>query len=159
VREKIDPLERELIEILLQFPQMIEQAALAVQPAQFTGEMGRTVFSLCARLWSEGILPDYDRLLLEIEDSVVKNLLVELDETGRRKDSAEADVWLGDVLAGFERRQQEQWVKGRTAALKQRQLAEEDELAVLVELERQQRARQQQQDLRDRQGISDPTDG
>jgi DNA primase len=159
VREKLDPLERELIEILLQFPQMIEPVALVIQPAQFGAGLGRSVFSLCGRLWSSGILPDFERLLLEIDDPVVKNLLVELDEAGCRKAGAEADVWLRDVLAGFERRQQEQWVQGRTAALKQRQLAEEDELAVLVELEKHQRARQEQQELRGRQGISDPTDG
>ncbi len=157
--EAVDPLERELMEILLQFPHFIEQVAVVVQPAQFASGRGREVYALCVRLWSEGILPDFARLLLEIEDAVVKNLLVELDETGRRKSGVEADVWLGDVLASFERRQQDQWAKGRTTALQQRQLAEEDELAVLVELERQQRARQQQQDLRGRSGISDPTDG
>lgn len=159
VPEKIDPLERELIEILLQYPEMIQQVAGVIQAAQFAGALCRLVFSQCARLWSEGILPDFERLLLEIDDPVVKNLLVELDETGRRKAGGEADVRLRDVLAGFERRQQEQRMRGRTAALKHRQLAEEDELAVLLELEKQQRARHQEQELRARQGISDPTDG
>ena len=50
-------------------------------------------------------------------------------------------------------------MRGRTAALKQRQLAEEDELAVLVELEQHERARQQEQAQRAGQGISEPTDG
>ena len=50
-------------------------------------------------------------------------------------------------------------MRGRTAALKERQLAEEDELAVLLELEQQQRARQQEQEERARLGISEPTEG
>jgi hypothetical protein len=110
-------------------------------------------------LWSDGILPDFERLLLEIDDPAIKNLLVELDESGRGKSKAESQVRLKDVLAGFERRQREKSLSGRTAALKQGQLPEEDELAVLLELEQHQRARQQEQDERSRQGISELTEG
>jgi hypothetical protein len=46
-----------------------------------------------------------------------------------------------------------------TAALRERRLPEEDELAVLLELEKQQRERQQQIEDRSRLGISDPTEG
>ena len=104
-------------------------------------------------------MPDFERLLLENDDPVVKNLLVELDDRGREKGGAEIEARLQDVLAGFERRQRNQRLQGRTTALKQRQLAEEDELAVLVELEKHERARQEQNAQRARQGISDPTDG
>jgi hypothetical protein len=62
-------------------------------------------------------------------------------------------------LAGFERRQRDHQLRDRTAALKQRQMAQEDELAVLVELEKHERARQEEQAQRARQGISGPTDG
>ena len=75
------------------------------------------------------------------------------------KGGADAEVRLRDVLAGFERRQREHWTRNRTAALKGRQLAEEDELAVLLELERQQLARQKENEERARLGISDPTEG
>jgi len=159
VSPSIDPLERELLEILSQSPTAIEQIAGAIQPAQFVSETCRYVFSQCVELWSRGIVPDVDRLLLENDDPVVKNLLVELDERGRAKLGADADVRLNDVLAGFERRQQNQRLQLRAASLKQPQLAEEDELAVLVELERHERARQQQKELRARPGISGPTDG
>jgi DNA primase len=159
VQQPMDPLERELLEVLLQVPAMFEQVALAIQPAQFAAGRGREIFSRCGQLWARGILPDCHRLLLEIDDPVVKNLLIELDEQGGRKKTAEAPARLQDVLAGFERRQQEHQLRGPLAALKQRQLAEEDEQAVLLELERQQRARQQQQTERARQGSSDPTEG
>jgi hypothetical protein len=159
VRETIDPLERELLEIVLQFPGTFEQVASVIQPAQFVSHACRAVFSQCAHLQSAGILPDFERLLLEIEDAGVKNLLVELDENGRRKVGADCDVRLQDVLAGFERRQREHWMRGRTAALRERQMPQEDELAVLLELEKQQRDRQQQMEERSRLGISDPTEG
>ncbi|MEX0978471.1 MAG: toprim domain-containing protein, partial [Pirellulales bacterium] len=159
VREKNDPLERELLELVLQVPQTIEQLAGAIQVAQIVGEGCRSVFSQCVELWAAGILPDFERLLLEIDDPAIKNLLVELDESGRGKNRAEAEARLRDVLAGFEHRQREQSLRGRTAALKQRQLPEEDELAVLLELERHQRARQQEQEERSRLGISELTEG
>ncbi|MEX0678437.1 MAG: DNA primase [Pirellulales bacterium] len=157
VHKKIDPLERELLELLLQSPQTIEQVAGAIQPAQFVGEACRRVVSHCVRLWSAGILPEFTRLLLEIDDPAIKNLLVELDESGRGKPPAEADVRLRDVLAGFERRPKDEWLRDRTHALQQRQIAKEDEAGVLKELEEYLRARDQQQ--RSRLGISELTEG
>jgi DNA primase len=158
-REALDPLERELFEILLHFPAMIEQIGGVIEPAQLTSEPCRRVLVQCLRLWSEGILPDFERLLLENDDPGVKNLLVELDESARAKAGGESELRLRDVLAGFERRQQEQWARSRTAALKQGHMPEEEELTVLQRLEQQQRARQQEQDERTRAGISEPTDG
>jgi DNA primase len=155
----VDPLERELLEILLHSPEAIEQAWQRVPPTQLLSEACRRVYENCGALWSRGILPSFERLLLENDDPVVKNLLVELDERGRLKAGGETTVRLQDVLAGFERRQQDEQMRGRTAALKHRQLAEEEALDVLLDLERQQRARQQQQETRSRSGISDPTDG
>ncbi len=159
VREKIEPLERELLEIVLQDPQTIERIANAVQPAQLVSPTCREVYSRSMALWSRGVLPEFERLLLEIDDPVVKTLLVELDETGRAKASSETEPRLQDVLAGFERRRREQSLRGRTEALKDRQLAEEDAMAVLLELEQHHRAEQQAREERSRLGISDPTEG
>lgn len=159
VREKVDPLERELLELILQDPRSMERIAGGVEAAQFVTDACRRAFAQCEQLWSAGVLPDFDRLLLEIEDEGIKNLLVELDESGRGKPAGEAEVRLRDVLAGFERRRREQALEGRTAALKQRQLAEEDELALLVELEQHQRARQLEQEERLRLDSSESTEG
>ncbi len=158
VRSTVEPLERELLEIVLHFPALMEQVA-SVQPAQFASDECRRVFLECQRLLAAGILPGFERLLLEIDDPVVKNLLVELDEGGRRKAATDAELRLRDVLAGFERRLDDRRMRGRTQALKDRQLAEEEELAVLLELEQLRRRQQQQQAERARYGISDPTDG
>jgi hypothetical protein len=146
------------LEILLRDADRIALIQERIQPAQILSPECRQLFVRCVELWSSGILPDFARLLLEFDDPVVKNLLVDLDEVGRDK-QAETDIRLHDVLIGFERRQHDDWLRDRTPALKQRQLAQEDELAVLLEIEQQQRARQQQQEDRSRLGISDPTEG
>jgi DNA primase len=159
VGEKIDPLERELLELVVQNPGLIEQVAGAIQPAHFVGEACRRVFSQALELRSGGVVPDFARLLLEFDDAAIKNLLVELDESGRAKGTAEQDVRLQDVLAGFERRSREQRLRDRTAALKTRQLAEEEELAVVLELFEHERARQQEKEARSRLGISELTEG
>ena len=159
VRETIDPLERELLEILVQSPTMVEQVAGAIQPTQFVSESCGHVFSQCVELWRAEIVPTLQRLLLENDDPLVKNLLVDLDHRGREKGAAEVEVRLLDVLAGFESRQRNRRMRDRTAALKQGQLPEEDELATLLELERHERAKQQQQEQRARHGTSELTDG
>lgn len=157
--EKIDPLERELLEVLLQSPQAIERVARVIQAAQLVSRNCRFVLSVCNRLWSEGVLPDFNRLLLEIDDPGVKNLLVELDEVGRQKGEAEFEVRLQDVLDAFSARQRDQGISGRTAALKQRQLTPEDELAALVDLVEHERAKQHAKEERARLGSSEPTEG
>jgi DNA primase len=159
VARAIDPLERELLEIALHFPERMSHAWGGVDPTRVTHEQCRAVCAQCKNLSAAGILPSFERLLLEIDDPVVKNLLVELDESGRNKVAADLEVRLTDVLAGFERRQRDHAMRGHTAALKQGQVAKEDELGVLLELERHERARQQQQEERARQGISELTDG
>ncbi len=159
VRESIVPMERELLEILSQFPALVEQVAGVIQPAQFVSASCRHVYSQCLELWSGGIVPDFERLLLENDDPVVKNLLVELDERGRAKCGSQPGTRLDDVLASFERRRHDEENRHQTTTLKQRQLAEEDELAVLLEIQRRETARQEQLEQRVRGGISEPTDG
>jgi DNA primase len=159
VREKIDPLERELLELLLQNPRMIERVSAAVEAEQLASATCRRLVAQSTRLWSAGVLPDYARLLLENDDPGIKNLLVELDEGGRDKPAAEAEVRLQDVLAGFERRERERAVIGHAQALRKQQLPEEDAQALLLELEQHFRAEQQAKAERSRLGISEPTEG
>jgi DNA primase len=158
-REKIEPLERELLELLLTQPELVERFASRIRPEQVTGERCREVYSRCVELWSQGIVPDFSRLLLENDDPVVKTMLVELDESGRRKAAAECQVRVHDVLAGFERRERERHVRHRTNLLKQTNLTAEDALAVLLEITHQQLAAQQALEERSRLGTSDPTEG
>jgi len=146
----IDPFERELLEIVLGQPSLVPQVLQAATPERLTTPTARDIFAICRELSAAGIQVDFDRLLLEIDDPQVKNLLIVLDEHGQQKGASELEARLQDVLAGFDRRSAEQFRRTHTAALKERRLAEEDELAILKQLEQQERKRQ---------GISAPTDG
>lgn len=158
-KEKIEPLERELLEVLLQSPGAIEQVTSVIQPAQLVSQVCRFVLTRCNELWAAGILPDFNRLLLEIDDPVVKNLLVELDEVGRQKGAAELEVRLHDLLYALTHRQRDQTMRGRASALRDHQLTQEDALTALVDLVEHERAKQQAKEERARLGTSDPTEG
>jgi DNA primase len=161
VREKIGPLERELLELILQQPQWVERFANVVQPAQLTGRTCQDIYSRCVALWSSGVLPEFERLLLEIDDPVVKTLLVELDETGRAKATVDNEARLRDVLAGFERRKDQPIIQSHKRLLSARSASPEEEDALLRELELIERKRLEQAQEREnyQQGISEPTEG
>ena len=148
--EKIDPYERELLELLLRFPQAIERASQSVQPEDFGFAPARAIYERCQELALRQVTADFARLLLEFDDPVVKTLLVELEEHARLKGQIELEETLQDVLTGFLRRQQQPLRRAQTLALRQHQLQEDEELAILLEIEQQERSRQ---------GISGPMDG
>jgi hypothetical protein len=148
--DQIDPYERELMSILIRWPDAITRVMHAIEPEELQNQVCREVYLLCCRLSDEGLVGNFDRLLLEFDDQQVKNLLVDLDELGQRRGAPDYEALLRDVLAGFERRKQQPWRHAQTAALKEKRLEEDEELAFLLQL---------QQQERNRQGISKLTDG
>ncbi len=153
VRGKKIPLaswERELLELVVAAPAILEQAAKLVKPAQLKAPFAREIYARAVELAAAGVMPDFSRLLLEFDDPEVKNLLVELDEQARLKPSAEFDVRLQDVLAGFQRRAGAAAMQTHTARLKQGQLSDEEAMSLLLKIQQQEKSRQ---------GISAPTDG
>lgn len=148
--DQLDPYERELLAILIRWPELITRVMHAIEPEELQNSVCREVYLLCCRLSDEGVAGNFDRLLLEFDDQQVKNLLVDLDELGQRRGAPDFETPLRDVLAGFERRKQQPWRHAQTAALKEKRLEEDEELAFLLQL---------QQQERNRQGISKLTDG
>jgi DNA primase len=161
VREKIGPLERELLELLLQQPQLVERFADVVQPTHLLGRTSQDIYSRCVALWASGVLPEFERLLLEIDDPVVKTLLVQLDETGRAKATVDNEARLRDILAGFERRRHQPVIQSHKQVLNTGSASPEEENALLRELELFELKRLEQAQQREsyQQGISDPTEG
>jgi DNA primase len=142
--------ERELLELVVAAPVILGRAAESVKPSQFQAPFAREIYGRALELAAAGVTPDFARLLLEFDDPEVKNLLVELDEQARLKPSAEFDVRLQDVLASFQHRAGAAEMQTDTARLKQQQLSDEEALALLLKI---------QQQAKNRQGISAPTDG
>ena len=98
------------------------------------------------------MLPDFDRLILQFDDPSLKSLLVDLDEQGRAKGSqmAEPAELFDQLLKAFQRRNLEKQQPGQLVALRDGNLAEDQEMDLLKNILQQERSRQ---------GISDPMDG
>jgi DNA primase len=142
--------ERELLELVVAAPVILGRAAESVKPSQFGATFAREIYSRALELSAAGVTPDFARLLLEFDDPEVKNLLVELDEQARLKPSAEFDVRLQDVLNSFQHRVGAAEMQTHTARLKEEELPEDEALQLLIKI---------QQQAKNRQGISAPTDG
>ncbi len=80
------PWQRELLEILLQFPEAVETAQSHIRAEELAYEPCRRIYRKCCELSGAGVTPTFEQLMLAFDEPVVKNLLVELDEKGRAKE-------------------------------------------------------------------------
>jgi DNA primase len=96
---KTDKAEYELLEIVLQMPQILAQVAEQLPPAVWRDGRRRAVFSACCRLAAAGIEPTVERLLLEIDDAQLKTLIIELDDLGQSRQRSERQSEVEQLLA------------------------------------------------------------
>ena len=150
--DAIDTYERELAELLIVYPETWPAARAAIAPAQLASSALRRIYETGCRLLDVGVLPDFDRLILEFDDPSLKSLLVDLDEQGRAKGSrmAEPAELLSELLKAFQRKEVEKQRPGQLVALREQNLADDQEIDLLKKIVQQERSRQ---------GISDPMDG
>jgi DNA primase len=81
--------ERFLMEILVAAPQLLVEVRESLACDDLRHPTHRTIYAKVCELNEAGILPDFDRLMLEFDAPEVKNSLVDLDE-GRRGKGREA---------------------------------------------------------------------
>ena len=157
----IDPWHRELLEIITQQPAAVALAAGAISPRQLAPGAARQIYAKFCELSAAGDPADASRVLTELEDVQLKNLLVELDELGRQRSAAEWEPRLRGLIADFRRREEDVERRDKLSALKERRHNEQEELKILLELHGQDRQRQAELEERqsNRQGISAPMDG
>ncbi len=148
----IPPWERELLELLLARPEMVGRAAGDVAAEQFSAPPCRRIYETACRLTAAGIMPDFDRLMLEFDQANIKNLLVELDERGRAKGTHEGnpELILKEILRTRQRYEAEKRSPAAIAALRDGGLDEHQQHALLQQLI---------EHARSRQDRTDPTDG
>jgi len=151
---RIDPWERELLEILVGHPELVSQARAEIAGERLTFEPARRIYQASCRLSGAGTTPTFDCLMLEFEDPVIKSLLVELDERGRAKEVTDPESLLASLIRSFHEQAAVKQRAFHTAALREGGLDEEQQRDLLREIEEQERSRQRAQ-----QGISDPTEG
>jgi DNA primase len=148
----INPHERELLELLIVYPETWSAARAALLPAQLASSALRQIYDTGCRLLDAGVSPGFERLILEFDDPAAKSLLVDLDEQGRAKGgrTAEPADLLNDLLASLQRKEVERQRPGHLATLRERRLDDAEEIDLLKNIFQQERSRQ---------GISRPTDG
>lgn len=149
---EIEPWERELLELLIARPECLALARSRVSAEQFNAGPCRLIFETCCRLDDEGVVPSFDRLMLRFDEPAMKNLLVELDETGRAKDrqTADAEALLDEMSQTKSRNEAEKQRPAHIVALREGGLDVQQKATMLEDIFRRER---------DRQGISKPTDG
>ena len=148
----IDAYERELAELLILYPETWPAARAAIAPDQLASSALRRIYETGCRLLDVGVLPDFDRLILEFDDPSLKSLLVDLDEQGRAKGSrmAQPAELLSELLKAFQRKEVERQRPGQLVALREQNLADDQAIDLLKKIVQQEKGRQ---------GISDPMDG
>ncbi len=149
---ELDPADRELLEILLRNPGCIAILADELMVDWIRSPMCRELIERCLQWHMEGEAIDFARLLLEFDDREVKNLLVELDESAKRKGAVDLDGLLRNLLATYRRRDAKHEARSKIASLKNTagELSPEERLALMRQIEEQ---------AKTRQGISAPMEG
>ncbi len=150
--DTIDACERELAELLVVYPDTWSAARAAIAPEELAAPALRRIFETGCRLLDAGVLPDFDRLILEFDDPSLKSLLVDLDEQGRAKGSrmAEPAELLQELIKAFQQKEVIRQRPGQLVALREQNLADDQAIDLLKRIVQQEKGRQ---------GISDPMDG
>jgi len=149
----LDSREIELLEILAVHHDLAELAIREIEVGQLKSECVRIIYRTIHGIYDSGGTPDFGNVLTALDDPGLKNIWVEVDERAHAK-AAAAQTRARDRLQGLisdfryttmtrDRRQQ-------LAALEEKRLDDQEELAVLQNLIAQERGRH---------GISAPKEG
>jgi hypothetical protein len=148
----IDSWERDLLETLLCEPEAVSRAAESIAAEELADAGCRAIYEKCVALCANSTLPDFDRLMLEIEDAELRVLLVRLFEGGQRRAEGGVDLaaHVPELLDSFALRRHTKHENAATAAIKARRLDPQEEHEKLLQLF---------QAKKDRQRTSKPTEG
>jgi DNA primase len=150
--EEMAPIERELLELLIAHPACVPAVRSQIGPEWAAAESSGQIYQTCCRLSDAGITPAFDRLMLEFDQPALKSLLVDLDEAARAKGTRDADpeALLRELVNTYQRKEADRQRPADLVALREGGLDDSQETELLEKIIRQER---------NRQGISEPTDG
>lgn len=149
---RLDPWERELLELLIRAPQAICEVLTAIGPEDFASAACRAIILALNDLAETHGEVAFADLMLSFDEPEMKHLLVDLDESERaqRIDAGEIPARLKTIIDSFARRQDNQKRRATVTALEERRLGDNEGLDALKQLIKQEQ---------NRQGISPSTDG
>lgn len=145
-----DAWECELLEVILLEPALLPEVQAEVSTEEIASPLCRRLLTLCFAERAAGRDPTFDRLLVMLDDARLKNLLVDLEERGRTKEVADPADWLQQILGSIRQRRVLRQRQQQLAAMRQGQVDEQQGTDFILQLLEQERQRQ---------GITDPTDG
>jgi len=149
----LDSREIELLEILVVHPDLAELAIREIEVGQLKSECVRTIYRTIHGIHDSGGTPDFGNVLTALDDPGLKNIWVELDERAHAKAAAaqtQAHDRLQGLISNFRYATMTRDRRQQLAALEEKRLDDQEELAVLQSLIAQERGRH---------GISAPKDG
>lgn len=132
----LDPLERELLEVVLNEPACVEEVHSEVSLDCLSDGPLRVLMGKCFELHQRGEQPTYHRLTAELEDPALKSLVTELDEVAQRKGNGRRR--LEGVINRLRRRRADEQLRNLRAELGQVDGNDDREAALLRQIQQQQ---------------------
>ena len=142
--------DREVLEVIVGVPDSVGVIVRELSGEELESPAGRTVFDVACRLHREGRRVGLVDLLDALPDPAMQSLLVEVDETGAARGTADPSERLGHLREAARRRSATRIAASRARQLKASGLDAESEADLLEQLVAQRRVAQ---------GMSDPKDG
>ncbi|MBQ9372601.1 MAG: toprim domain-containing protein [Thermoguttaceae bacterium] len=143
-------LECEYLEIWLTAPELFGRLVAHIPNEALRSPVAVQLDLLARDMLEQGVEPTFDRIMLRYEDSAMKSFLIELDANASDKDLANAladeekrESILHDVFLGFERAKTLREEPRQISLLREKETSPEEKLKTLLELQRQQREKQQ----------------
>lgn len=141
---KVDGKERELLQLLILYPSLLDTAVEKVSPDQFAQGPLQAIYRIMDDFFHDGRGVDYDSLMLEVQDPFLRNIISRLfDEAASKRENEpedstsfglDAKQQFDSVLAAFEDVVIANDHKATVSRLQQKVLDKKEELAALEEL-------------------------
>ncbi len=147
---RLDPLEREILQLMIRFPELLPQIREEFPSEAIVHPWGQQIYWTSCHLADSGYLPDFQRLILEFEQPELQNLLVELDEEGWAKGIQDPSAFLEELKRSYYRRGAQVQAIVRTGPSDPGQGGGEDDQELLRQIVQRERLRH---------GIASPTEG
>ncbi len=141
----IDAWEQELLEILVQQPDLVAVASKSIRPEQLQDDATKTIYAMLCQFHENGVIPQFDRMITHLEQPTLKSLLVDLDERSRLKaEKATEDpaTRLAGLIQSFHHRKEDDERRQTLAALQDDSKTEQEKLELLQQLYEKKRSRQ-----------------
>jgi DNA primase len=133
----LSPRECELIELLVQHPELAPTALSEIADNDLTSQPARLIVQAYRQREEAGRALDFGAVLAEIENVSLKSLLVHLDDLASRKaEKALADpaTRMRLVIARFQEFHEQRQLKEAELALAEKRFDEQEELSVLASM-------------------------